>query len=646
MAERQGTSDAVGHASEGAEDLRGQLRTLEERLAKIAATVPGVVCSYRLHADGHASMPLSSPEIEDLYGFSPEVLAESMQPCFAQMHPQDFERVMTSVAAAARSMSRWHDEFRYTHPTKGPRWIEGWSMPVREPDGSILWHGFMMDVTDRKRSEEEIRESCELYRTVFTLAPSGVVVNDVDGRIVAFNDQAHRQLGYTREEFAQLRLSDIDADERPEDVRRHIAQLAAGGGGEYEVHHRAKSGEIRDVLVRTRPVNLGGEPRFLNVWQDITDRKRAESSLLASDKRKSEFLGVLSHELRNPLAPIRNSIYLLEQAAPGSEQAAHAREVIRRQTEHLTRLVDDLLDVTRISHGKVELHRGQVNLRDLVNRTIDDLRSLFEQSGLTLRVEHSAPAPWVHADPTRIAQALGNLLHNSAKFTPAGGTVVVTVGAADGRAELRVRDDGIGIEPAQVERMFEPFAQAAQSLARTKGGLGLGLALVKGLVELHGGEVRACSAGPGRGSEFVVTLPLSPAGAAPAPEPAHAAALGSRVVLVVEDNIDAGETLAEILAAHGHRVHVARDGRSGVELARQLRPDVVVCDIGLPDLDGYAVARALRGDPALGATRLIALTGYAQPEDRERARDAGFDAHVAKPPDLDELMSAIAAERR
>ncbi|GEJ57991.1 hybrid sensor histidine kinase/response regulator [Anaeromyxobacter diazotrophicus] len=645
MAEQRLKSDlATGGGAHPREDAAAlELAALKDRLEKIAASVPGVVCSYRLNADGSASMPLSTPAIEDLYGIPQAVLAESMAPCFARVHRDDRDRLTASVAAAERAMTPWHDQFRYDHPTKGPRWIEGWSMPLREPGGSTLWHGFVMDVTERMTADQALRESRDLYRSVFTLAPSGVVVNDAEGRILTFNDQAHRQLGYTREEFAQLRLADVDADERPEDVRRHIADIAAGGGSEYEVHHHTKSGEVRDVLVRTRPVDLGGERRFLNVWQDITDRKHAEAALLASDKRKSEFLGVLSHELRNPLAPIRNSIYLLERAAPGSEQAARAKEVIRRQTEHLTRLVDDLLDVTRISRGKVELHRSHVNLRDVVNKTTDDLRSLFDQSGVALRVEHSARPPWVDVDPTRITQVLGNLLQNAVKFTPAGGTVVVCLGAADGRAELRVRDDGVGMEPAQVDRMFEPFAQGAQSLARTKGGLGLGLALVKGLVELHGGSVRARSEGPGRGAEFVVTLPLAPGGAASARR-AVAAAARARVVVVIEDSLDAGDSLAELLAWGGHRVHVSRDGRSGLELARRVRPDVVLCDIGLPDIDGYAVARALRGDEALSSTRLIALSGYAQPEDRLRAREAGFDAHVAKPPDPDDLMKMVAAD--
>ena len=303
--------------------------------------------------------------------------------------------------------------------------------------------------------------------------------------------------------------------------------------------------------------------------------------------------------------------------------------------------MDDLLDVTRISRGKVELQRRHVDLREIVRKTTDDLRSEFDQSGVALHVEHSVGPVWVEADTTRVAQVLGNLLHNAVKFTPARGSVNVSVAASGGRAELSVRDDGIGIEPGQVDRMFEPFAQADHGIARSKGGLGLGLALVRGLVELHGGSVRAHSDGLGHGAEFLVTLPLTaPEAAAPV---GNSFVVGAtrRVVLVIDDNTDAGQTLADMLELQGHSVRVARNGQSGLDLARDLRPDVVLCDIGLPDLDGYEVARALRRDEALRTTRLIALSGFAQPEDRRRAREAGFDDHIAKPPDPDQLMNAV-----
>jgi CheY-like chemotaxis protein/two-component sensor histidine kinase len=303
--------------------------------------------------------------------------------------------------------------------------------------------------------------------------------------------------------------------------------------------------------------------------------------------------------------------------------------------------VDDLLDVTRIARGKIELRRERVDLRETVRRTAEDFRSVIEARRVTFRVDVPEANVWAQVDPTRLAQAIGNLLHNAAKFTPAGGEVTVSLSATEAAAELTVRDDGAGMEAHELERMWEPFAQADRSLARTKGGLGLGLSLVKALVELHGGTVRARSEGPGRGAEFLITLPVAgDAPALPAP-PRQRAAHASRLVLVIEDNVDAGQGLGDLLELRGHRVRVARDGRSGLAAAREARPDVVICDLGLPDMSGFDVARALRGDERLRTTRIIALSGYAQHEDRQRAREAGFDAHVAKPPDVEELMTLL-----
>ncbi len=376
----------------------------------------------------------------------------------------------------------------------------------------------------------------------------------------------------------------------------------------------------------------------------LAELQQTTAHLRDADRRKTEFLAVLSHELRNPLGPIRNSIFLLEGAAPGSEQALRAKLVLRRQTEHLTRLVDDLLDVTRINVGKIELHRVQLDLREIVRRTTDDLRSLFVQGGVELAVEAPPDPVVVDADPTRLAQILGNLLQNANKFTPRGGTVRVRLASRDGAAELSVRDDGAGMEPDTIERMFEPFTQADRTLARSKGGLGLGLSLVRGLVVLHGGTVTARSEGLGRGAEFVVRVPLAAPTAGAEPPRGGAAPPAQRSILVIEDNEDGAQSLADVLELQGHRVHIAADGRAGIALARELRPDVVLCDIGLPDLDGYAVARALRSEGALGTTRLVAISGYAQPQDRQRAREAGFDAHLAKPPDVAALLRVLEPE--
>jgi signal transduction histidine kinase/ActR/RegA family two-component response regulator len=362
------------------------------------------------------------------------------------------------------------------------------------------------------------------------------------------------------------------------------------------------------------------------------------------DRRKGEFLAVLSHELRNPLTPIRNSLFLLDQAAPGSEQADRARTVLLRQTEHLTNLVDELLDMTRMSRGKVELHREILDARNIVRPACDDHRTLFEQYQIDLRFEDPARPVWTNADAHRLSQVLGNLLQNAAKFTPPGGRVVVSLSVGKPDVEIRVRDTGIGLEAHELERMFEPYAQVENTLARTHGGLGLGLALVKGLVEMHGGHVSANSEGLGHGCEIVLTLPLAvpPAGAAEK-APVVTATSGT-FVLLIEDNVDAAETLAEVLELSGHRVRLAYDGTTGIQMARELKPEVVLCDIGLPDVNGYEVARTLRADPSLGSTRLIAVTGYAQYSDKQKAMDAGFDAHLTKPPDLVKLNKLLAKE--
>jgi CheY-like chemotaxis protein len=309
----------------------------------------------------------------------------------------------------------------------------------------------------------------------------------------------------------------------------------------------------------------------------------------------------------------------------------------------MVRLVDDLLDATRISRGKIQLARTRLDLRDAIRRSCEDHRSLLESHHIELHLELPSTPTWVDADATRVLQAVGNLLSNAAKFTPAGGHVVVEVSTRDDWARVAVRDTGAGIEAADMDRMFEPFVQGDQGLARTAGGLGLGLALVKGLVELHGGHVTASSDGPGRGCEFVISLPLAgaPTGA---PGPAGPAVAGARRrVLIIEDNRDAAVTLADTLRLAGHEVQLAHDGRTGVTAARDLRPDFVLCDVGLPDMSGLEVARLLRDDETLRSTRLVALTGYALPSDRQRALDAGFGAHLAKPVQLEELFALLAS---
>jgi len=378
-------------------------------------------------------------------------------------------------------------------------------------------------------------------------------------------------------------------------------------------------------------------------WTRARERQGYQA-LRESDERKSHFIAMLSHELRNPLAAVRHAVWLLDRAGPGSEQGARARATLGRQVLHLTRMTDDLLDVTRISRGHIQLQKARVDLVELVRRTVEDHEALFTTRNVSLATTFATLPLWLDADATRIGQVLGNVLWNAAKFTNPGGHAAIEVERGrGGSAVVRVRDDGIGIPPAVLEHVFEPFVQADRSLDRTRGGLGLGLSVVKALVELHGGSVQARSDGPGRGAELVIALPLAPeqpslldaAGRERERMPRHR-------VLVVEDNLDAAETLREMLLMWNHEVEVAHDGREGVDKARAFQPDVVLCDIGLPGMDGYAVARALRSDPRLSSAFLVAVTGYASTEDARRAAGAGFDRHLGKPVPVEVLEEVLA----
>lgn len=371
----------------------------------------------------------------------------------------------------------------------------------------------------------------------------------------------------------------------------------------------------------------------------------ANERLRESDRNKDAFLAALSHELRNPLAPISNAVYLLQRSESGSEASQHAQEVIGRQVTLLSRLVDDLLDVTRISRNKIQLQLGRLDFAKLVDSVCEDHRLDFERVGVSLIPEISAASAYVSGDANRLAQAVGNLLHNAAKFTESGDSVRVRLSAdpESRRVVLEVADTGIGMTPATLARLFQPFVQADESLDRAKGGLGLGLALVHGIVRLHGGDVTAFSPGLGRGSRFVISLPLEHETAPVSSPPSESVQHGrGRRILIIEDNPDAANTLCELLQLDEHQVSVAHTGAEGLEQARFLRPEVVLCDLGLPGMDGFEVARQFRADPALAGTYLVALSGYTQPRDLQQAVEAGFDRHFAKPADPVKLTALLA----
>jgi signal transduction histidine kinase len=375
----------------------------------------------------------------------------------------------------------------------------------------------------------------------------------------------------------------------------------------------------------------------LRLQQEIAERAKLEGELHETARRKDDFLALLGHELRNPLAPIRNAVQILHISGAMKPQAEQAVEIIDRQARHLTHIVDDLLDTTRIAHGKVTLHKEKVDWARLVYTTVEDIRSEADSRGIAVGLELPPQPVWVHGDPTRLTQILTNLLHNALKFTDAKGRIDLSlkVCAEDNTARLSLRDSGIGMSSETLRQIFEPFVQAETGLARSRGGLGLGLALAKGLLELHGGSIQAASGGLSQGSEFTICLPLTSAPPSDsARQPPGAATRLPLLILIIEDNLDAAESLQMYLTLVGHNAHTAADGANGLEKARQMRPDVILCDIGLPGkLNGYAVAREIRSDAVLRDAHLIAMTGYGQEEDKRRAREAGFEDHITKPAD-------------
>jgi len=404
--------------------------------------------------------------------------------------------------------------------------------------------------------------------------------------------------------------------------------------------------------------HAGNPIRMVGVGIDVTRKKRMEEELRRQaeqmreeDRRKNEFLAILSHELRNPLAPILHAVDLLANDDP--RLAAKAREIIGRQSTHLTRLVDDLLDVSRITRGTIRLDRRPVAVRDAVEAAADTWRHLLAQRSQELSVDVPDEPLFVDADPTRLAQVVANLLHNAAKFTPEGGRIAITARRENGQVVVTVRDNGPGIPVGDRERIFEIFAQGARSHDRPTGGLGLGLTLARRLAELHGGTLEAANGGPQGGSEFVVRLPVAvipppaPAArvAAPPPETSRAeppdAAARKRRILVVDDNADARAAMELLLLDEGHEVRGAGDGPEALKEARRFRPEIVFLDIGLPGMDGYDVARALRAEPACAGALIVAVSGYGQAEDRARSRVAGFDQHLLKPVTPERLLEVV-----
>jgi len=505
------------------------------------------------------------------------------------------------------------------------------------------------EMTERKRAEEALRESEQRFARFMQHLPGLAWIKDRHGRYVYVNDAAEKAFARPR---AQLYGRSDDQVFPPETARRFQENdrraLASEAGVQVIEDLEQKDGILHRSVVSKFPiVGADGETMLIGGMAiDITERLQMEEALKEADRRKDEFLAMLAHELRNPLAPIRNAVQILRLVGPAAPSIQQARDLIERQVIHLVRLVDDLLDVSRITRGKITLQKEAVDLAAVIASAVESSRPLIDARRHDLKLSLPAEMLRVQGDPTRLSQVLMNLLNNAAKYTPEGGHLALSAKAEDGQAVIRVTDDGVGIAPELLPRVFDLFIQAERSLDRSQGGLGIGLTLVRSLVQMHGGTVEAHSAGLGKGSEFVVRLPLlveKMKSDAAAPGGAEASPAVARRLLVVDDNKDAADSLAALLKLLGNDVRTAYDGPSAVKIALEYHPDLLLLDIGLPGMDGYEVARRLRREPSFGGTVFVALTGYGGDGDRQRSEETGFFAHLVKPVEFTVLQQLLAA---
>ncbi len=492
-----------------------------------------------------------------------------------------------------------------------------------------------------KQAEKALRESEEQFRTLADSIPQLCWMTRPDGYIFWYNRRWYEYTGATPEQTEGWGWQSILApSERPRVLEGWKAALASGKPWEDTFPLRRHDGQMRWHLSRAFPVRdeHGRVVRWFGTHTDIEDRREA-------DRRKDEFLATLAHELRNPLAPLRNSLQCLRLVGDSSAMVKQARGMMERQVNQMVRLVDDLLDVSRISQGKLELRKEWADLSAILQQAVETARPVIEQAGHQLIVSPPSEPIQLDADSTRLAQVIANLLNNAAKYTNRGGRIWLSAERQGNEVVVRVRDTGIGIAAEQLANIFEWFVQVDHSLERTQGGLGIGLTLVKRLVEMHGGQVEAHSDGPGKGSEFLVRLPVGTRVAQQPPPSADSqptASIASRRILVVDDNKDSAESLGLLLEVMGHEVRIAHDGVAGVQAAASFHPNLILLDVGMPKLNGYDACRRIREQAWGKCIVIVALTGWGQEEDRRRSHEAGFTDHLVKPVDLGALDRLLA----
>ncbi len=594
-----------------------------------------------------------TPQALSIFGVEADSFQHMYEDWRARAHPDDVGEVGRLFNEAFQVKARTvQTKSRFYRPTGELRWAETVGEVIYNEEGQpIRVIGTVQDITDSLVAQEQVLSDRRRLELALEAGELGFWDWHIPSGTVQFGGQWASMLGYTLDEIepnvsAWERL--VHPDDKPvifEVLSKHLE----GKTPVYETEHRllAKNGSWIWVLDRGRVVERdehGAAIRAIGIHSNITQKRNVQEALREADKRKDEFLATLAHELRNPLAPIRTGLAIINKN-PASPQAAKAREMMERQLSHMVRLVDDLLDVSRITSGRLTLKRETVSVQSVIETAVEASKPYMDAAGHTLAVKGVDERVKIYCDPTRVAQTISNILNNAAKYTPDGGHIALRAHTENSFLEIEVRDNGLGIPPDMLDHVFDLFGQVNRTLDRAQGGLGIGLALVKSLVHLHGGEVWVESSGVGRGSAFTIKLPLNiPAVQLPQGR-SHldkaAAHMNEKRVLIVDDNVDGATSLSMFAELLGHKTEVAHNGPEALEKVQSFRPDVVFLDIGLPGMSGFEVAKLLRSTPQALHAKLVALTGWGSEETKRQAQEVGFSAHLTKPVDLSEIEKIL-----
>ena len=631
------------------------LRESERKFREMAETVNSAFWISKFENTGDLKYLYLSPGFERIFGIPIEQIYNNPREWVKLIHPDDSEHFFSLQKSRANGENVDSPDFRIVRPDGTLHWIRTNLSPIKNEEGKISRYvGIADDITERKKAEEALRESEEKYRELVKHAPTGIYELDFrTDRFVSINDVMCELTGYSREEFLKMSPDNLLDEEGKATFKNRVDQWLRGEepGPSIDYKIKTKNGDeiYASLNIRFTKDEKGRPLGAMVIAHDVTDRRKIEEALRKSeeelrqaDKNKNTFLSALSHELRNPLAAISAGLQLMD-IMQNKDKIKTVKGAINRQMNQLCALVDDLLDLTRITNNKIELKKERIELNRLALSTAEDQYVMFDDKEIKLYARTSTASVYLDADPVRLKQIIGNLLHNARKYTQTGGEAVLSVYEENKEAVISVKDNGIGLSPEMLPKLFIPFTQADTSLDRSNGGLGLGLSITKGIAQLHGGTVSAYSEGLGKGSEFIIRLPLSDMKGYEEAIDAKKSEAATRLlkVLVIEDNKDFAAILNMMLAAAGHDVLTSVNGRDGIEKAKGNLPDIILCDIGLPGMNGYEVARQIKSEDSLKNIILIALTGYAGRRDIELSKEAGFDYHLAKPLQMETLQNIL-----